>query len=514
MGAILDQPFYAPADSDLVDGLVAQRDEQLRRCEELAGFIHDGYSEAASYFFNANQDRFNRYVSTVSEVFDIDKARPYIDAVYWQRALDLTDIFECMPQARKDSWREQIEKRETPEFTDGNVRATIGDLLVMRSKFIAEKADGVFRRLSRDHVTNVPEGFGKRFIMGYCFGYGMASTSASGYLDDLREIIAKYMGRATDGNRLNGMTVMNYARDKRRGEWVELDGRALKIRCYLKGTMHIEVHPDIAWRLNQLLHSLYPAAIPSRFRNPPKKRAKIPPVHDRPLSFECLRVLRDGNMPRGENRWATPYTEHSKAATKEAIQVVEQLGGVRENGFWHFAYDPREALSDIQASGVVPDKISHQFYPTPPEIVVSMLNEAGIHPGHSVIDPSAGTGAVADMIETVRQPLCVEISPLHCRVLESKNHRVIEADFIEWAADQDMLLGSYDRIVMNPPYSEGRAMAHLEAALTLLAPEGVLVALVPTTYQNREMPGNGRWGQTFERFPGTSISVSIYVVGK
>jgi len=511
MSAILDQPFHAPADTDLVDRLVSERNYQLRRCEELAAFIHDGYTDATGYFFRANRDRFDRFTSTPEQIFDIEHVRPYIDAVHWQKALDQTDVYECMPQARKDEWRESIEKREAPEFNEENVRSTIGDLLLARGQFIAEKADGVFRRLSRTHVTNAPEGFRKRFIMDYCFGYGSASLSAPGYLDDLRSIIAKYMGRAIPEGRLGSGNVMDYARTHRRGEWIDLDGGALKIRCHLKGTMHIEVHPDIAWRLNQLLHSLYPASIPSQFREPPKRKPKIPPVHDRPLSFECLHVLRMGTKRQGEREWSTYGDHYSKAAWKEAARVLEQIGGVKDGSVWRFDYCPHDVLHEIQASGVVPDQVAHQFYPTPPEIVDEMLAEAAPSAGARVLEPSAGTGAIADRVREYGpcRPDCVEISPLHCKILESKDHEAIEADFLEWADDQDAMLGGYDFVLMNPPYSEGRAMAHLEAARPLLAEGGKIVALLPATYQSRDLPG--RWARTFDRFPGTSISVGVYV---
>jgi hypothetical protein len=513
--AIVDQPFHAPVDADLIDSLTGQRDAQLKRMQELHGFISEGYKDAAGYFFNANPEPFNRYMRSVDEVFNLETGTKYLDSVFWQKALDQTDVYDCMPQARKDEWNDGIQKREVPEFTEENVRSTLGDLLMARSKFIAEKADGVFRRLSRTHVTNAPEGFRKRFIMDYCFGYGMANGSSAGYLDDLREIIAKYMGRELLDGRLLSGSIMDYARNYRRGEWVDLDGGALKIRCYKKGTMHIEVHPDIAWKLNQLLHYLYPAAIPSQFREPPKRVKKTPPVHDRPLSFACLRTLHNGHMPRGENSWCILGSDVNPAALKEAEAVLEQIGGVKDGHKWVFDYDPRGVIREIEASGVVPDQVSHQYYPTPPHIVEAMLEEAEVASEHFCLEPSAGTGAIADELMKLKQiesPWCVEISPLHCKILEGKGHHVVEADFLEWAAEQDLILGSFDRIVMNPPYSAGRALAHVDAALPLLKDGGRLVALLPSTYRNKGLPG--RWAQTFDRFPGTSISVSIYVVDK
>jgi protein-L-isoaspartate O-methyltransferase len=507
MSAVIDQTFHAPAEFDLIDRLIAERDASLDRVREIHGLIQgDGYRDAVGYFLGADKDRRYSYTRQVDEVFDLDPATKYLDACFWKRALAATDVYECMPQARKDEWNESIEKRETPEFTDANVRSTIGDLLLSRGRFIAEKADGVFRRLSRTHVTNAPEGFRKRFILDYCFSFGSAESSAAGYLNDLREIIARYMRRDLPSWN-DSARAMDYAKQHRRGQWVDLDGGALKIRCYLKGTMHVEVHPHLAWKLNLLLHELYPAAIPSKFREPPKRTKKLPEVHDRPLSFACIGVLRDGMCRDGH--WMKPY-DPPKAALAEAIAVIEQLGGVRDGNQWTFDYDPTDALHEVIASGVVPDKVAHQFYPTPEPIARAMVEAADLQPGQWVLEPSAGTGSLVRVIFETNAVCAVEISSIHCKALTGPDQMaetVDQADFMEWKSDEP-----FERIVMNPPYSEGRALAHVEKALTHLAPGGRLVALLPATYQKRDMPGGGHWLQEFDRFPGTSISVAIYVV--
>ena len=85
--------------------------------------------------------------------------------------------------------------------------------------------------------------------------------------------------------------VVEYARRERRGEWVTLDGGALRLRAYKCGTAHLEVHPDMAWRLNCVLHQLYPAAIPPEFRSKPKKKAKEFTMLVRPLPFAVVETL-------------------------------------------------------------------------------------------------------------------------------------------------------------------------------------------------------------------------------
>ena len=37
---------------------------------------------------------------------------------YWDKALKLTDVLDCMPQARRDEWSKQIREMTAPEFDD------------------------------------------------------------------------------------------------------------------------------------------------------------------------------------------------------------------------------------------------------------------------------------------------------------------------------------------------------------------------------------------------------------
>lgn len=100
------------------------------------------------------------------------------------------------------------------------------------------------------------------------------------------------------------------------------------------------------------------------------------------------------------------------------------------------------------------------------------------------------------------------------KVLEAKFHDVERADFLEWAVKQRP---EYDRIVMNPPFSEGRAQAHVEAAARLLKRGGRLVAILPAGQKDRlTLPGcDITWsGQYDNEFAGTSVSVVIMTATK
>ncbi|MGA9618169.1 MAG: DUF4942 domain-containing protein, partial [Serratia proteamaculans] len=113
---------------------------------------------AIPYFLRGNQDG-ERYIRPVSDIFKLEGAIANLNAAYWQQALSLTDVYEYMPQKRRDEWDDQIREMKTPEFEEETVRPTIMSLLNSRQKFFGERVDGIFRTLSGEHVTNRPEGF-------------------------------------------------------------------------------------------------------------------------------------------------------------------------------------------------------------------------------------------------------------------------------------------------------------------------------------------------------------------
>ena len=124
-----------------------------------------------------------------------------------------------------------------------------------------------------------------------------------------------------------------------------------------------------------------------------------------------------------------------------------------------------------------------------------------------MLEPSAGQGGLADLLPKERT-LCIEVAALNCKVLEAKGHRVAQADFINFAESTG---SRFDRIVMNPPFSDGRAEAHTRAAASLLRPGGRLVAILPSGMRGKDIPGfTCTWSAPMSgQFPGVSVDVVI-----
>lgn len=547
LDAVLVDPFFAPTSTDLIDGLVAEYRKTRQEIEDLARIIAGDASRVIHYFITGNSgDRRLSDSLAVERMFHLSGAVAALNADYWQRALSLTDVLDLMPQKRRDEWYAQLRnpqgvkarrlnkwelgagdaQREwdvdpLPDFTEETVRHTLHVFLTSRARFLAERVDGIFRALSGTHVTNRPEGFGKRMIISRVIdSYGSDNWSVIGVINDLRNVIARFMGRPE--HKLNAtMPVIQIAK-ARSGEWLELDGGTLRLRVYKgAGTAHLEVHPDMAWRLNAILASLYPMAIPPQHRQR-QKTAKSYPLRSHFLPLDVTSEL--GGMRQARRRVEPTFPERyedipnalafdsysSGPARIEAERVLAAMGGVKVGSHWQFSYPPRMVLDEVVCGGCIPDVQSHQFYPTPVSLVEKVQALAEVEEGHIWLEPSAGTGALAEGLAKAGGQ-CIEISALHARVLEAKGFNVLQADFLEWAAQAAAV---YDRVLMNPPFSEGRWQAHLQAAAGLVKAGGRLVAILPASARSAALPPGWRvesHGPFEDAFAGTGVRVIIVV---
>ena len=515
---VANDPFFAPTPYGMIDGLFGQYRSMRTRIERLSALMDAENGMALGYFQRGNAGDDHRFPDA-SRLFQMPAAIQALDADFWQRTLNLTDVYNAMPQKRRDEWNDSIRNLKTPEFTEENVTATMEALMSARGQFMAERVDGIFRGLSGEHVTNSPMAFGKRMILSSVFNeYGNSETRKSGLINDLRAIVAKFMGR--DEPHWNSSKRVLETCMTNHGEWHSLDGGSLRLRCYLKGTAHLEVHPEMAWRLNAILHTLYPRAIPANYRVKPPKPSKTFATLGRPLPFAVLQILDDCRIRNSAVDLGYGHGSENKLALKEALRILEGIGGVVvESGrIVSFDYDPTSVMREIRLSGCVPDRVAHQYYPTPDTVARAAVEMADIVPDGDcrVLEPSAGQGALAALLP-IESTLCIEVSPLHCTILRAKGFMTEQADFIAWAEQAARDGQCFDRIVMNPPYSDSRWCLHLQAAVSLLAPGGRVVCILPASQRDKDLiPGLAfQWSPVFaNQFEGTSIDVAIFAATK
>lgn len=114
------------------------------------------------------------------------------------------------------------------------------------------------------------------------------------------------------------------------------------------------------------------------------------------------------------------------------------------------------------------------LFPTPPDIAARMVRLADLRPGHRVLEPSAGTGHILDALPRDVETVAVELVPELCKHLFQRYPHVSlkTGDFL---ARSD--LGLFDRVVMNPPFRRSSDVRHIQHALSMLKPGGLLVSL-------------------------------------
>ena len=527
--------FFAPVDASLLGALLTTHKRIAASIDAVDAFMQsDDCKSALGYYLKACREDQGRIGLNVSGLMQKDKAMAALHSDYWDKALRLTDVLECMPQVRRDEWYELIKKQETPPFEDEAVYLTLQELLNSREKFLAERVEGIFRALSGEHVTNSPAAFGKRMILYVMTSYGTTNYTNEGHISDLRKIIARFMGR--DEPTGFGMTTrVIQAGMAQTGEWLSIDGGAMRIRCYKKGTAHLEIHPDMAWRLNAILATLYPTAIPAEFRTAPKKKPKDVELMMKPLPFKVIEALAGAtehtvldDVGYRKVRRATPNSlvlktyEMDKFIVSQAGAVLESIGGVKQKaGYYLFDYYPGRIVNEIIASGCVPDHKSHQFYPTPQELAELAVSYADIENGMTVLEPSAGKGAIAIAARDAGALVdCVEIDASRAADLRNAGLSVIhEGDFLSFAPAP-----AYDLVVMNPPFAKRADIHHVRHALNFLRPGGRLVSIMSGGIEFRDDNLTREFRDqcaSIERLPdesfresGTSVRTVVIVIDK
>jgi hypothetical protein len=334
-----------------IDSLISQYHTEREAIIKMAGYFAKK-APTINYFLTAAKRASSKGSYSAEFLFRAEPALRALDAHYWQRALDMTDVMEYMPAGRREEWNKNIREHSTYAFDEPTVKDTIAMLLSLRAAFFGEMVDGIFRGLSKGHLTNQPEGFSKRMIMQGTCVYGTLKSSAMDIIHDLRCVIAKFVGRDQPTHVTTNVVLYDIFKNKSAGDWYSMDGGAFKLKMYQVGTFHIEVHPQIAYRLNQVLAGLYPQAIPNKYRTRRKPSAREEPLQTSLISFAILEELQKG-------QWDTAGTVlsfyfASAPLSNAASNVLERIGGFRssESG-WRFITPCQERLNELFRNGAL-----------------------------------------------------------------------------------------------------------------------------------------------------------------
>lgn len=498
---------------DMIDQLIGQfrqRESAIDATQEF--FDHARKMGVMSYFIDGATLVYGSDTRPFIP-FDEVAAKACLRVEFWNRLLNETQIFEVMPTAKREKARAQFAGLDCPPFDETTVRPTMEDLLRQRGMFFSERVDGIFRGLSGDHVTNSPSGFAKKMIIADVLCDGYVTQHKGGLIGDLRGVVGRILGRGEPSEygtrQLLGRLHRDYA-----GKKVAVDGGAFHITIYKNGNAHFEVTPEVAVELNSVLANLYPSAIPSRFRTPAKKpKTGSFDLKMKRLPMGVIDLL--SNLDYRRDHYSLYTYSQSKEFIAQTVSVLEDIGGeISRSGdqsyiYVKFDFDARLVLDQLIFGGVIPEQASYQFYPTRSAIGEEAASRLDITPGRTYCEPSAGTGDLAQYLP-IATTTCIELADVRAKVLVAKGYNTIKADFLAWASENSHV--RFDGLLLNPPFSKGRALAHLLAAASLCAPHGRVVAILPASMVNTTplIGFDHDWSGVYvDQFEGTAVRVVI-----
>ncbi len=170
-------------------------------------------------------------------------------------------------------------------------------------------------------------------------------------------------------------------------------------------------------------------------------------------------------------------------------KAIECVGGTwnRAAKAHVFIGPAMDALVQLRTGKVVDAQKELAFFETPDEVVQQMIETAHLEPRYTALEPSAGHGAIAVKVAAQVVALtAVDIDYANVEYLRTncylgRGGRVVEADFLTIDPSESLdKLGhqSFDRILMNPPFTKGADIKHILHAMQFLTRgTGRLVAI-------------------------------------
>lgn len=211
-------------------------------------------------------------------------------------------------------------------------------------------------------------------------------------------------------------------------------------------------------------------------------------AHESGIIPACLSSVKTKKAigPLVRTQWASTnyYEGHDSREYGDASEAGRALQAM-------IAGNPKEEAeaAQLQELQVLEARVSLMvgqipgFFPTPRAVAERMVRLADIQAGMSVLEPSAGSGAIADVIRELcpaAKIAVIELNHTLRELLRIKGYYLCkEYDFFRHRVTNNGVDG-WHRIVMNPPFQNRQDCAHVRHAYDCLQAGGRLVAIMST----------------------------------
>lgn len=421
-----------------------------------------------------------------------------VDTSAWQKLMVESGMLTFMDSTARAEWHGSIQEMKTVELTRDNIVSTFSTLYANRGEMLERGVIKVFHTLSYDYKTNCPRMFNKKLIMNSVFDGGPCSR-ASDQLDDLLRVMHVIDGKPEPDNRNGTYTLISQA-NRAGADSIENEYFRLKwYRTTHTGHVHFK-HIDVVHEMNRILAKHFPNAIASDIRTE-KPKAKAKPVAEtvnpRTITPEVRAALSAAGIEsNGDERHFVRLPPLDRSAYQQTNTVLEALGGAwnRSAKAHVFDFSPMGVIATVVDTGTYLHPADFGYFPTPAELAAHVAELASIEPGMTILEPSAGRGALANAAAAFTSAELVhtiEYLPFNVAALRSLGFSPREGDFLQMQPEK-----LHDRIVMNPPFAKQQDITHVLHAWQFLKPGGRLVAIMSAGVKFHA----NAYAQTFREF--------------
>jgi len=168
---------------------------------------------------------------------------------------------------------------------------------------------------------------------------------------------------------------------------------------------------------------------------------------------------------------------------KEIATKITKIGGVYNKNRFDFEFSPKRLWDMVLVGNNVNIFQEFQYFPTPIELVLKMIDLCNLTPDMYVCEPSAGRGHIAEKIKAITDNVDVcEFMPENREILTKKGFNIVANDFLKYIPET-----RYDCIIANPPFSKGQDIKHVKHMLKCVKNNGIVVSIISeSSYQKNE----------------------------
>lgn len=168
----------------------------------------------------------------------------------------------------------------------------------------------------------------------------------------------------------------------------------------------------------------------------------------------------------------------------ELRKALLNAGATYKNSTFIFPSDAEAYINRLMGGDSVNIKKEFQFFGTPEPLADEMVLLADIRSDHTILEPSAGQGAIIKAIHAAGHNGFIdafELMDINRNILfKIPLVRLIGSDFLN---DSDGFKNTFDRIIANPPFNKNQDIDHIYKMFDSLKPGGRMVTIASNSWR-------------------------------